>query len=190
MSEATIETVVGVLDGITEKPSGWTEIQVRVDGWQYPVKMATKLQPLIELARAAGNEEMVWTFKKQESDQINQHSGKPYINRYFEKVEPLSAVAASERSDATASPTRAARDGMSKEEWARKDRAADLRACIAIAAGALQHTMKSEPEDADLNEFTRRVLFVGRQFHNMVTSERAGEAYVPFLSEHDDAIPY
>lgn len=48
MSEATKETVTGVLDGITEKPTGWTEISVRVDGWQYPVKMSTKLQPLIE----------------------------------------------------------------------------------------------------------------------------------------------
>ena len=40
MSEAVKESVVGVLDGITEKPSGWTEISVRVEGWQYPVKMA------------------------------------------------------------------------------------------------------------------------------------------------------
>ena len=84
MTEAVKETIVGVLDGITEKPSGWTEIQVRVDGWQYPVKMATKLAPLIELARGAGTETMEWTFKKQESDQINPNSGKPFVNRYFE----------------------------------------------------------------------------------------------------------
>ena len=47
MSEAVKESV-GVLDGITEKPSGWTEISVKVEGWTYPVELA---DALIEAAR-------------------------------------------------------------------------------------------------------------------------------------------
>ena len=173
MSEAVKESITGVLDGITEKPSGWTDISVRVEGWQHPVRMSTKLQPLIELARAAGSEEMVWTFKKQESDQINPNSGKPYINRYFEGVEPASSVPASEDAPLQATVTsNTAPSQMSKEEWAAKDSAIHKMACIKTAADALKHTLPSDPTPQDLNQFLERTAHLYSAWHRAVIAER------------------
>lgn len=181
------ETIVGTLGAITEKDD-WTTFEIDV-GSQYPVRLSTKVPELIELGRAAKGQVMEWTFNAVEG-KINPKSGKPYINRYFEGVAPVSENS----SGSVVTPDTAAfkngSEGMSKEEWARKDRAADLRACIAIVAGALQHTVKSEPTNDDLNEFATRVLFVARQFHGVVWSERAEDDGVPFLSEHDQSIPF
>ena len=171
MTDAVKETITGVLDGITEKPSGWSEISVKVEGWQYPVKMSTKLQPLIELARAAGTEEMVWTFKKQESDQINPNSGKPYINRYFEGVEPAGSVPASAVA-AGMPPVPSSDGGMSKAEWAAKDSAIHKMACIKTAADALKHTLPSDPTPQDLNAFLERCAHLYTAWHRSVIAER------------------
>ena len=168
MSETTVETITGRLEGITEKPSGWTEIQVRVEGWQYPVKMATKLPPLIELARGAGTETMEWTFKKQESDQINPNSGKPFVNRYFEGVAPVGSNGSVSDSNAT----RAAPDAMTKEEWARKDSAIHKMACIKTAAAALTHTVPSEPTTEQLDTFYKNVMYLTNHWHRSILAER------------------
>lgn len=183
------ETIVGTLDAVTEK-GDWTTFEINV-GTQYPIRLSTKMPELIELGRAAKGQEMEWTFNAVEGN-VNPKSGKPYINRYFEGVAPVGTNPnGSVATPDTAAPAlvKTSNDVMTKDEWARKDRAADLRACIAIAAGALQHTVKSEPTNDDLSEFAQRTLFVARQFHNVVTFERAGED-VPFLSEHDEAIPF
>src|SRR3972149_4596723 len=79
-------TVVGTCAGITEKPTGWTEFEITVPGKQYPVKLATKEQPLVELARATHGSVATWTYNEVESEKINEHTGKPYINRYLEGV--------------------------------------------------------------------------------------------------------
>jgi len=87
--------VVGTCQGITEKPSGWTEFEIAVPGKQYPVRLATKAQPLVELARALAGGVGTWTYNEVESEKINEHTGKPYLNRYLEGVEPGAAPAAS-----------------------------------------------------------------------------------------------
>lgn len=188
MSET--KTVIGTLAGIMEKTGDWRELHVAIPGKQYPVKMSTKKEELIVLARAAGDNVMEWTYTEKDSGKPNPHQpGTNFLDRYFEGVAPLTAEQQTVQTRSTPDSAPSG-EGMSKDEWARKDRAGDLRACIAIAAGSLQHTLKSEPEDADLNEFVRRTLLVARQFHGVVSSERAGEDAVPFLSEHDEAIPY
>ena len=137
------ETITGVLDGITEKPSGWTEIQVKVDGWQYPVKMATKLEPLIELARAAGTETMEWTFKKQVSEQINPNSGKPFVNRYFEGVSPVGTTQVPQ--NANGSPTSAP-----TVDWDAKELRDYRSRAWAQTISAMTHTIKVDESAADI----------------------------------------
>ena len=163
------ETIVGVLDGITEKPSGWTEIQVRVDGWQYPVKMATKLAPLVELARAAGTETMEWTFKKRESDQINPHSGKPFINRYFEGVSPVGTA-----------PARAAYSPDLK------DRMIVRQTCLKAAAVIIgPYGARADSEDLALE-----TMKAAQRFETWVYRDIDSVPFAPELSEHDDGIPF
>jgi hypothetical protein len=63
-------------------------VEFHVDtGGKYPVRLSTKLQPLIELGRAVGQNLATWTYNEVESEKINEKSGKPYVNRYLESVE-------------------------------------------------------------------------------------------------------
>lgn len=172
MSEAVTKQIKGVCEEISERGE-WTTFSVDV-GSQYPVKLSTKLQPLIELGRAARGQEAVWTFKEQESDKINEHSGKPYINRYLDKVEVGGALEGA----AEASPS----GQMTKEEWARKDSAIHKMACIKTAADALKHTVPADPSLEDLNMFLQRVTHLSLAWHRQVLAERddpAGED-IPF----------
>ncbi len=170
-----METIVGTLESIEEKPSGWFDIKIGI-GRQYPVKLATKKQELVELARAAGENTMVWSYNEQESDKINEHTGKPFVNRYFEGVEPADPAASP---DGRAAAKDGSGEALSKEEWRRKDSAADLRACIAISAGVLTHTMPSEPTSEQLKTVIANVLNMATAWHRVVSAERDGEE-IPF----------
>ena len=79
---------IGTCSGITEKPSGWTEIEVEVPGKNYPVRLATKKEELILAVRSLAGELGKFGYTERESDKINPNSGKPYVNRYLESVEP------------------------------------------------------------------------------------------------------
>ena len=185
MSET--KTVTGTLAGIMEKTGDWRELHVAVPGKQYPVKMSTKKEELVQLARAAGENVMEWTYTEQDSGTPNPHQpGKNYINRYFEGVTwptdslgpsnpapvgtagPESAPAAAR----AAAPTPQPEEKMSKEEWKRKDSAIHKMACIKTAAAALTHTLPPEPSTDDLNAFNARVLHLALAWHRTVIAER------------------
>ena len=69
------KTATGVCHEITERGE-WTTFNVDV-GSQYPVRISTKLQPLIELGRAANKAGGVydWTYKESEGN-VNPNTGK------------------------------------------------------------------------------------------------------------------
>lgn len=167
-----MKQVIGTLVGIEEKPSGWFEVKVAMPGKDYPVRLDTKRENLIEDARATRGQVATWTFKESESDKINERSGKPYVNRYFEAVE-LGASAEAQASDSE--------DRMSKEEWAAKDSAIHMMASIKAAADALKHTVPPEPDSNALNIYSANVLFLAKQWHSYVLTERdGGDEGVPF----------
>jgi hypothetical protein len=175
-------TAVGTLGGIMEKTGGWHEIHVNLPGKQYPLKVSTKKQELVELARAAGENVMEWTYTEQDSGRENPNRpGTNYVNRYFEGVAPVSENAPN--ANPTPRPTQSgAGEGMSKEEWARKDSAIHKMACIKAAADALKHTVPSDPTPEDLNKFGERVFILAYRWHQNVLAERddpTGEG-VPF----------
>ncbi len=87
-------TVTGVCKEISER-SGWQTFHID-SGGQWPTKLATKKESVIADARGAGSELAVWTYTEVESDRINEHTGKPYVNKYLESVEVGGTAAPSE----------------------------------------------------------------------------------------------
>ena len=162
MTDAETKQAVGRKAGIMEKSGGWVEVHVELPGKQYPLKLSTKLEPLIEKVRGLGDEIATFTYKEVDSGNPNPHKpGTNYINRYLDSVE----------AGATAPPPSA----MTKAEWAQKDKAIHKDSIIKAAMGALQHTVPSDPSDADLSKFIQRVLYIAGPLHANVVSEREGD---------------
>jgi len=87
------QTATGTLEGIMEKAGGWHEIHVAMPGKQYPLKLSTKNQKLVELARISVGGVFTWRYSEQDSGNPNPHKpGTNYINRYLEGVEPAGSV--------------------------------------------------------------------------------------------------
>ena len=146
--------VVGTCQGITEKPSGWTEFEIAVPGKQYPVRLATKAQPLVGLARALAGGVGTWTYNEVESEKINEHTGKPYVNRYLESVEAGAAAA-------TSSPEPDQKADSKDVDWDAKERRDFMSRAWSQTLAAWQHTI-NEGDDpllvfARLQPFQRKV---------------------------------
>ena len=183
MSEAVTKTITGRCEEVSEK-NGWTAFAIDV-GTQYPVRLSTKLDPLIELGRAASKDGGVfdWTFKESQGGENPHKPGTFYTNRYLEAVaqsdgtENVPERVATPAAAATAAPAQTfkphtASEGMSKDEWARKDSAIHKMACIKTAADALKHTIPSDPSDEDLAKFGERVFVLTYRWHQNVIAER------------------
>ena len=203
MSEAVTKTITGRCEEVSEK-NGWTAFAIDV-GTQYPVRLSTKLDPLIELGRAASKDggTFDWTYKESQGGENPHKPGTFYTNRYLEAV--AAAGEGQESSERVATPaaapqghseraaaafTHAAKsavdpprsDAMTKEEWARKDSAIHKMACIKTAADALKHTVPSDPTPDDLTKFLDRTYTLALAWHRSVIAERddpTGES-VPF----------
>lgn len=78
-------TVTGVCNEISER-SGWQTFHID-SGGQWPTKLATKKESVIAAARGVGQQTATWTYTEVESDKINEHTNKPFVNRYLESVE-------------------------------------------------------------------------------------------------------
>ena len=124
------QTVIGTVEGITEKPSGWIEVAVSVPGKQYPVKLATKKSEIIDAVRALGVGTGSFSYNEVESEKINPNSGKPYVNRYLEGVE---AGGATNAGVSLPEPHHAPVVGGDK------DRAITRMACLKSAAELVAH---------------------------------------------------
>lgn len=144
------ETITGTCEAVTEK-GDWTTFEINV-GSQYPVRLSTKVPELVELGRAARGQVMDWTFNAVEG-KINEKSGKPYINRYFEGVAPPSENGQS----ASVSPSAPTKD----VDWDAKERRDYRSRAWAQTLGAFTHTIKTDEEPAAvfarLQPFQRKV---------------------------------
>lgn len=80
--------VVGTCTGITEKPTGWVDLEITAPDKQYPVRLSTKDEGLIIATRALAGAPGRFSYTERESDKINPNSNKPYMNRYLDHVEP------------------------------------------------------------------------------------------------------
>lgn len=186
MSEAVTKTVTGRCAEISERGE-WTAFSIEVDGWEHPIKLSTKLAPLIELGRAASKDggAFDWTYKESQGKENPHRPGTYYMDRYLSGVEAAGSSAAAPDSALPPGgrPESTSRgEGMTKEEWARKDSAIHKMACIKTAADALKHTVPADPTSEDLNTFLQRVTHLTLAWHRQVLAERddpAGED-IPF----------
>lgn len=182
MSET--KTAIGTLGGIMEKSGDWHEIHVELPGKQYPLKISTKIQELVEMARAAGSNVMEWTYTEQDSGNPNPHRpGQNYINRYFESVAP---VGENSQNGPNANAVEAgSADGMTPEKWDAKERR-DLRSrAWAQTISAATHTISVEDmKDADAigKTFTRLQVLQRKIYEDVAQSFAypADQEDVPF----------
>ena len=167
--EAVKKTITGTCAEVSER-GDWTTFAIDA-GTQYPVKLSTKLPLLVEVGRVASKDGGVfdWTYSESESEKINERSGKPYVNRYLEAVEPAGTSPVASVSPSTAPKDQ---DALSKDEWARKDSAAWKRMLIESAADALKHTIPAEPTKEDLTTFLAQVSTLTLAWHRSVLAER------------------
>ncbi len=183
-AEREMELVAGTIGGITQKKADTWTVQMVVEGKQDPRNLWTKDKELVEslgskLGQAGAFVCAASYWKMNDGKEVRSL----WIDALADGTENLpERVATPAAAPRTVTPGSAPKpqDAMTKDEWAAKDRAADLRACIAIAAGALQHTMPSQPTHEDLNAFVANTLVAARQFHGVVTAERTGEDFAPF----------
>lgn len=174
---------VGTVQALVEKKAGWHTVEISVPGKQYPVKADTKLEPLLKQAREVRDGGLVATFtvSETESENINPNNNMPYIERRLQKVE----LGAQGEPDANVSPTTSgagrSETGMSKEEWAHKDSAIHMMACIKTAADALKHTIPSSPSAEDLHTFLDNTKTLSYNWWQRVIAVREGDdSDVPF----------
>jgi len=142
-------TVIGKNDGIKEKTQGWFEVEVKVVGKQYPVRLATKSTGILDKVRALGTDIGTFYYKEVESSNVNPNTGNPYKNRYLEDAQPGAA------GGATASGNAGGGGGsdtqMTNADWFAKE-CRDYRSrAWAQAISAVQgHPMlTAEPESGD-----------------------------------------
>ena len=185
MSEVTqereVELVQGTIKGVIVKGVDKWQVEVQPDGSQYTKKLWTKDKELIEAIPAKIGEFGAFVCN---ASMWTNSEGKPvrslWISDEADGSEPAERVATP--APAPKAAANGSSDGMTKDEWNRKDSAIHKMACIKTAADALKHTVPSEPTNEQLNEFVTRTMFVAVQWHRSVLAERddpAGEN-IPF----------
>jgi hypothetical protein len=193
MQERETEFVAGVIQGITQKGADKWQVAVQPDGSNYAKNLWTKDAELVDSLGALIGQHRAfvcgvshWTMndgKQVRSLWINE----PVDPGRMEDLHVQAPRSVATPDDAPTAKDRerlaqARGEGMSKEEWARKDSAIHKMACIKAAADALKHTIPSDPTLEDLGKFKERVFTLSYAWHVNVIAERddpTGEG-VPF----------
>ena len=188
MSESVTKTITGRCEEVSEK-NGWTAFAIDV-GSQYPVRLSTKLDPLIELGRAASKDggQFDWTYKESQGGENPHKPGTFYTNRYLERVEAAGSVAAPEAAPQAAAPqARAA--GKEDVDWDAKERRDYRSRAWAQTLGAFTHTIKVDEDP--LAVFTRLHVFQKAVYRDVVRGlYQPDDDDVPFLDDQGQEIPY
>ena len=176
--EREIEVVAGTIEGVIQKKPDTWQVAVKSDGSQYDKKLWTKDAELVQSLTAKLGQHgafvcgaSYWT--NQSGTQVRSLwiNGEADGNAAERVVTPVSAEAGSGPRTEFDKPFKAA-EGMSKEEWARKDSAIHKMACIKTAADALKHTIPADPRPEDLTKFLGRVTTLTLAWHRSVLAER------------------
>jgi hypothetical protein len=180
--EREIELVAGTIGGITQKKADTWTVAVTPADSQYAKNLWTKDVDLVESLSAKIGQAGAFVC----GASYWERDGKQVRSLWIDSVENADAVEAVSSVATPAAASQAAAEtavrmiakaapsgeGMSKEEWARKDSAGHKRACIAIAVSALTHTMPSDPTQEQLNHFNANVLHLALGWHRLVLAER------------------
>jgi hypothetical protein len=87
MTDTETKTIVGQCVQVEQKPGNeWVRFHIDV-GSQYPVKLSTKKQEIIDAANAVGSDVATWTFSESQGNENPNRPGTYYVNRYLNAVE-------------------------------------------------------------------------------------------------------
>jgi hypothetical protein len=190
--EREIELVAGTIGGITQKKADTWTIQVTPEGSNYAKNLWTKDADLVESLAAkigqqgafVGSLGAPYTVQGKEVrswwiDSMENADAVEAVSSVATPAASSQAAAETAQKLAAAAPklgfsakSGAASEGMSKEEWARKDSAIHKMACIKTAADALKHTLPSDPTKEDLGQFLARTQVLYSAWHRAVLAER------------------
>ena len=167
MSE--FQYVLGTFGGIEEKPAGgWKTVKVMRAGKEYPLKMDTKKDDLLDQARAIpAGEIATWKFSESDSGTPNPNRpGSNFINRRFEAVklgshipeeyggyEPLATGNGGSSSSDGGGATAGGKSDVPPEVWEAKERRDFRSRSWAHTLSAMAHTIKVEETPGEI--FTR-----------------------------------
>jgi hypothetical protein len=190
--ERETEYVAGVIQGITQKKADTWTVDVSTGG-QNPRHLWTKDANLVDALSAKigqhgafvcgasywqhpqhGQVRSLWIDSVEDEERME--------DLHVQAPRSVATPAAAPQAATSQAPRPPSGEGMSKEEWARKDSAIHKMACIKAAADALKHTIPSDPTPEDLGKFKERVFVLSYAWHTNVIAERddpTGEQ-VPF----------
>lgn len=177
--DAETKTITGTCAEISERGE-WTTFHVDI-GTQYPVKLSTKLAPLIELGRTASKDGGVfdWTFKESQGAENPHKPGTFYTNRYLSAVEPAGTA-----STPAAAPSS---DGVRTYTPDLKDRMIVRQTALKAAAEIMAASPSAHPDyDPALEVMKAAARFETWVYRDIDPVPFDG----PELSEHDQEIPY
>ena len=104
--------VDGVLESQTPpNQNGFVTFNVAVEGFQYPVRMSTKLPAVIEQVSTVGIDPARWHYVPKQGNENPNKPGTHYVNRGLSKVELLSAAESAPRAAQNGSSAPAATGG-------------------------------------------------------------------------------
>ena len=180
-AEKEIEVVAGVIEGVTQKrPDTW-QVAVKPDGSNFARNLWTKDAELVSALSAKLGQAGAFVCSASYWEKDGKQIRSLWINA--EGTEAAESVQArSTPGAAVQDGTKPSSDGMTKEEWARKDSAIHKMACIKTAADTLKHTIPSDPSAEELSKFMARVATLSSAWHSSVLAERDDPAgdNIPF----------
>lgn len=81
--------ITGVLRGVEQRNSGWQRFLIEEPGKQYPTKVDTKKQEIIQQAMSLMGQQVSVSIREQDSGNPNPHRpGSNYLNRYLNAIAP------------------------------------------------------------------------------------------------------
>jgi len=170
-TEREIEVVQGTIEGVTQKKPDTWQVEVRPDGSQYTKKLWTKDSELVSsLSAKLGQAGAFVCSASYWTNQAGAQVRSLWVNSLSDGTENVPERVATPA--AAPKVAQGVSEGMTKEEWARKDSAIHKMACIKTAADALKHTVPADPTTEDLNTFNSRVIHLALVWHRSVLAER------------------
>jgi hypothetical protein len=180
VAEKEQELVAGTIGGITQKKADTWTVAVTPEGSQYAKNLWTKSTSLVEALQGKLGQHgafvcnaSYWT--RQDGQQVRSlwiEAESDGTENVPERVATPAAAPQGVTVSTHGMSKSVTSEGMSKEEWARKDSAIHKMACIKTAADALKHTLPSDPTPDDLSTFITRCVTLSQAWHRSVIAER------------------
>lgn len=184
MSDSEYTTVVVHGSWSKFKVEGeWHKFEIDIPGAKYPVKASSKRSETVEQMLALRDQDATFTLAEKDSKNINEHTGKPYKDRYVSKVEAgfIGEPTSSSQSSGGATAGGGGSARYTEDDLRRideKDRRDFASRAWAQTIAAFEHRVGTDVED---HEFFVRLQAFQRKIYYDVTGEwgERDDSYLP-----------